>query len=111
MSVRFGSVALAPPVDVAFYLVVRASELDALEGSDFEIDRQIVNVRRALDRSRANQAKSTKTGDARRFRIEAESMPLLCETKDEAGGQGASGQIFPELDHTSYSQRLGTFLF
>jgi integrase len=95
---------------LAVYLGVRAGELDALEWRDLDLDRGIAHVRRAIDRSTSGETKTTKTGDPRRFCIESELMPLLCQMKAEAGGPMASGRIVSHLNATEYSKRLREFL-
>lgn len=94
-------------VPVALYLGVRAGELDALVWGDVDLEHGVVHVHRALDRSRPGKAKSTKTGSARRFRIEPELLPLLRAMRQEAGGIGT---VFPALKLTGRSEKLRMFL-
>jgi integrase len=94
-------------VAVAVYLGVRAGELDALEWGDVDLEHGVVHVHRALDRSRPGKAKSTKTGSARRFRIEPELLPLLAAMREETGGKGT---VFPALKLTGRSEKLRMFL-
>ena len=61
---------------LAIYLYVRGSELKALEWDDVDLTHGIVNVHRAMDRSQT-VTKSTKSGEARRFSVERELLPLL----------------------------------
>ena len=74
-------------VALSVYLVPRASELDALEWSDVDVERGIVHVHQALDRSRKG-TKPTKTKGTRRFAVEPALLPLLRAMHTEASGQG-----------------------
>jgi integrase len=94
-------------VVVSVYLGVRAGELDALHWEDIDLDHGIVQVHRALDRSRPGEVKSTKTGTARRFRIEPNLLPLLKAMHAESGGEGT---LFPRLKLTGRSEKLRMFL-
>jgi integrase len=94
-------------VAVSVYLGVRAGELDALEWGDVDLTHGIVHVHRALDRSRPGLAKATKTGTARRFRIEPALLPLLAAMHRAAGGEG---RVFPPLKLTGRSEKLRAFL-
>ncbi|HTQ02942.1 MAG TPA: site-specific integrase [Polyangiaceae bacterium] len=94
-------------VAVSVYLGVRAGELDALEWDDLDLAHGVVHVHRALDRSRPGKAKATKTGTARRFRIEPALLPLLVAMRGESGGKGA---LFPPLKLTGRSEKLRAFL-
>lgn len=94
-------------VAVSVYLGVRAGELDALEWGDVDLAHGIVHVHRALDRSRPGLAKATKTGAARRFRIEPALLPLLSAMHAETGGKG---RVFPPLKLTGRSEKLRMFL-
>jgi integrase len=94
-------------VAASVYFGVRAGELDALEWEDIDLDHGIVQVHRALDRSRPGAVKSTKTGTARRFRIEPNLVPLLKAMHAETGGKGP---LFPALKLTGRSEKLRMFL-
>ncbi len=93
----------------AVYLGLRAGEQDALEWQDIDLARGIIDVRRAIDRSQDDATKGTKTGQSRFFPIEPTLLPLLTAMQKEAGGKGAM-RVFEELDSSSYSPRLRTFL-
>lgn len=99
-------------VAVSVYLGLRAGELDALEWEDIDLEHGIVNVHRALDRSRPGMVKATKTGTARRFRIEPNLVPLLRLMREEArgGAETAQGPVFPRLKLTGRSEKLRMFL-
>ena len=94
-------------VAVSIYLGTRAGELDALEWEDVDLERGIVHVHRAIDRSRKGIVKSTKTGSPRRFRIEAAVLPLLRAMKAEGPG---TGRVFPPLKLTGRAEKLRAFL-
>ena len=72
-------------VAVAVYTGLRAGELEALRWEDVDLDRGIISVHRSIDRSRGI-AKETKSGKPRRFKMEAELIPLLCRMHDERTG-------------------------
>lgn len=94
-------------VAVSVYLGVRAGELDALDWDDVDLPHGVVHVHRALDRSRPGTTKSTKTGAARRFRIEPSLLALLVAMRGESGGKG---RVFPPLKLTGRSEKLRMFL-
>ena len=71
---------------LAIYLYLRGSELAALEWGDVDLHHGIVHIHRSFDAK--GKAKSTKSGDARRFSIEAELLPLLRVMQRESGGEG-----------------------
>lgn len=90
---RFVSCELAPlrlrrAVAIAVYTFVRDGELRALrwDGGDIDIEHGTLSVTRALQRS--GKTKSTKSGETRRFAIEANLLPLLRAMRAEAGGKG-----------------------
>lgn len=93
-------------VAVSVYLGVRAGELDALDWEDIDLEHGIVQVHRALNRSRPGELKCTKTGTARRFRIEPNLVPLLRAMRAEGG----SGRLFATLKLTGRSEKLRMFL-
>jgi integrase len=73
-------------IAVATYLYARAGELRALTWDDIDVERGLVQIHRGTDREGAT--KSTKTGIARRFAVEAALVPLLQAMHTEAGGAG-----------------------
>jgi integrase len=75
-------------VVIAIYTFVRDGELRELrwDGGDIDMDHGTLSITRALARTGA--VKSTKSGETRRFGIEANLMPLLEAMHDEAKGKG-----------------------
>jgi integrase len=73
---------------LAVYLFPRAGELEALEWDDFVLDRLVVHIHRAVDRSRAGETKPTKTDAPRRFSFEPQVAPLLQAMHAESGAVG-----------------------
>ena len=71
---------------LAIYLYLRGSELAALRWGDIDWHHGIAHVHRSFDEN--GKAKSTKSGDARRFRVETELLPLLHAMQRESGGEG-----------------------
>jgi len=63
-------------VTQAIYLYPRDGEHRVLRHADVDLDHGVVNIARAWDR-RAREIKSTKSGEARRFNVEPELVPLL----------------------------------
>lgn len=75
-------------VAIAVYTFVRDGELRALrwDGGDIDIEHGTLSVTRALARS--GDTKSTKSGETRRFAIEANLLPLLRAMHEGAGKAG-----------------------
>jgi len=75
-------------VAIAVYTFVRDGELRALrwDGGDVDIDHGTLSVTRSLARTGA--VKSTKSGETRRFAIEANVLPLLRTMHREANAKG-----------------------
>ena len=94
-------------ITLSVYLGTRAGELDALEWSDVDLEHGIVHIHRSADRTRAGEKKATKTGLARRVRIEPALLPLLKAMHEESGG---SGLVCPAASGGSRSARLRVFL-
>jgi integrase len=74
-------------VVLAVYLGVRASELEALEWEDFDLEHGRVTVHRAMARGKGT-TKGTKSDAPRPFNVERELLPLLRAMRKEAGGKG-----------------------
>ncbi len=72
---------------LATYLLLRAAEIEALGWDDVDLARGVVHVHRSLRRY-TREEKPTKTGDTRRFSIEAPVLPLLATLHRERGGKG-----------------------
>ncbi len=70
---------------LAIYLVPRAGELRALRWPDVDLEHGAVHVHRAPN-PRTGLEKPTKTGEARRFAVEPEVLPLLRAMHDEGAG-------------------------
>jgi integrase len=88
---------------LAAYLFPRPGELEALMWEDIDLQRGTVHIHRGIDRYR-DQEKSTKTGQARRFSIEPQLLPLLRVLHAEASGKGRVVDDMPEV--TNLSRRL-----
>jgi integrase len=75
-------------VAIAIYTFVRDGELRALrwDGGDIDIDHGTLSITRAL--TRIGAVKSTKSGETRRFAIEANLLPLLHAMCTEAKTKG-----------------------
>jgi len=73
---------------ISVYTFVRDGELRALrwDGGDVDIAHGTLSITRSLKRTGA--IKSTKSGETRRFAIEAALMPLLQSMHDKADGRG-----------------------
>jgi integrase len=90
------------------YLILRASELEALAWDDIDLGHGMVHVHRSLvDRTRID--KPTKTGSKRRFAIDPALMPLLRAMHRESGGVGRILGAF-SLDRHGFSRSLRQFL-
>ncbi|MCA9644839.1 MAG: site-specific integrase [Myxococcales bacterium] len=75
-------------VAIAVYLGARASELEALEWTDIDLEHGKVNIHQAISRDSRDVTKSTKSDAPRTFSMEPELMPLLRAMHAEAGGRG-----------------------
>jgi len=95
-------------VAVSVYLGLRAGELDALRWPDVDLEHGVVHVHQAVDRSRAGELKTTKSGVSRRFRIEPALVPLLVAMHAEAGGKGL---VCEPISEGTRSMRLRRFLW
>jgi integrase len=71
-------------VALAIYLGVRASELDALEWDDFDLEHGKVTVHRSVVRDAQDELKGIKSGKARPFSVEPVLLPLLRAMRAEA---------------------------
>ena len=69
---------------IAVYLYARPGELEALEWSDFDLDRGTVHIHRAVHYDTA-AVKPVKTQEARRFSVERNLLPLLRAMHDARG--------------------------
>src|SRR5262249_17919242 len=67
------------------YPYLRAGELEALGPEDVDVERALIHVHRAVDRSR-NGVKGTKSQLARRVPIEPALLPLARTLRQEARG-------------------------
>ncbi len=74
-------------VAIAVYTYVRAGELRALTWDDVNIERGILSITKATDRTTGG-LKSTKTKSPRLLPIEPALLPLLKTMHDECGGEG-----------------------
>ena len=76
-------------VAIAVYTFVRDGELRALtwDGGDLDLERGTLSITQAL--ARTGKIKPTKSGETRRFAIEANLLPLLRAMHEEAGKKGA----------------------
>lgn len=74
-------------VTEAIYLFPRDGELQALEVADVDQVHGVVSITKALN-ARTGKVESTKTGETRRFAIEATLLPLLTSIHEEQGGKG-----------------------
>lgn len=72
---------------VAVYTYARASELEALECEDIDLEHRLIHIHRAIGRSKDGKVKLTKTNNPRRIPIEPALMPLLVTLKREATGR------------------------
>lgn len=73
---------------IAIYCYLRPAELESLRWEDLDLDRETIQVRRGIDRSRGTE-KAPKAGRARApFDIEPELLPLLRAMHGESGGRG-----------------------
>ena len=68
---------------LAVYLYVRAGELEELRWEDVDLERGILHIHRAIDRSRG-RVKATKSSSARRFTVEPAILPLLRAMRAES---------------------------
>ncbi len=69
-------------VAVAVYVGARAGELRVLRWGDLDLEHGTIHIHRARDRVTGDD-KSTKSGNARRFALEANILPLLRTMHDE----------------------------
>ncbi len=92
---------------LAVYLYPRAGELEALEWEDIELERGVIHIHRAIDRSRDGETKATKTDTPRRFSLEAQVAPLLRAMHDEVGG---AGPVTWMPRHRDLAEGLRTYL-
>ncbi|MGD0680079.1 MAG: tyrosine-type recombinase/integrase [Polyangiaceae bacterium] len=74
-------------VAIAIYTYLRDGELRALrwDGGDIDLEHGVLSVTKAL---RHRTVKPTKSGETRRFAIEAALLPLLQTMRAEAGHEG-----------------------
>src|SRR5580658_9604652 len=105
-------------VALAIYTFVRDGELRALRwgAGDVDLEHGVLSVTRALRRVRLEPVRKgeparfatvpTKTGETRRFAIEATLLPLLKAMHGEAGGEGPL--VVLPVDHHAHSLRHAT---
>jgi integrase len=67
---------------VAIYTFLRAGELEALEWDDVDLQHNVIQVTKAIDRT-TGETKSTKSGETRRIPIDPNLRPLLQRMHDE----------------------------
>ncbi len=110
-------------VAIAIYTYLRDGELRALhwDGGDVDLEHGVLSVTKAM---RSGTVKPTKTGETRRFALEATLLPLLRAMHKEAGHKGpvvhlrgdhmarllrkwlhAAGVRRPELHHGSPTRK------
>ncbi len=95
-------------VALAVYLYAREGELRALrwDAGDLDMDHGMIAITRAVN-TRTGKIDSTKSGETRRFAVEAELLPLLRVLKREAHGKGA---VFPIANLGNMADRLRRWL-
>jgi integrase len=76
-------------VAVAVYTYTRDGELRVLrwDGGDVDLEHGVLSITRAYNR-RTKDLKDTKTGESRRFAVEANLLPLLTAMRDESHAKG-----------------------
>jgi integrase len=67
---------------VAIYTFLRAGELEALEWDDVDLEHNVIQVTKAIERA-TGETKSTKSGETRRIPIDPNLRPLLERLHDE----------------------------
>jgi integrase len=82
----------------AVYTYMRAGELEALEWDDVDLEHNVIQITKAIDR-KTGEAKSTKSGETRRIPIEPALRPLLQQLHDERkeltpDGEAVTGRVF-----------------
>jgi integrase len=95
-------------VALAVYTYAREGELRALrwDGGDLDMDHGTLAITRAVN-TRTGKIDSTKSGETRRFAVEAELLPLLRMMKREAHGRGP---MFPIPKLGNMADRLRRWL-
>ncbi len=84
-------------VAIAVYTYARAGELRALTWDDVDLERGIVAITKATDRTTGG-LKSTKTKTPRLLPIEPALLPLLQSMQEESGGEGQLMDLPSERD-------------
>jgi integrase len=84
-------------VAIAVYTYARAGELRALTWDDVDLERGILSITKATDRTTGG-LKSTKTKSPRLLPIEPELLPLLQTMHDECNGEGHVMDLPSERD-------------
>jgi integrase len=77
------------------YMFMRAGELEALTWDDVDLE-HVIQINKAIDRE-TGDAKSTKSGEARRIPIEPRLRPLLAAMHAQVKGSGDAPPIAPVL--------------
>ncbi|MGA2451649.1 MAG: hypothetical protein ABTD50_23580 [Polyangiaceae bacterium] len=98
VSCRRVPLAMRRAVAIAVYTFARDGELQALRWRDGDIDLEhgVLAITRALN-ARTGKVESTKSGETRRFAIEANLLPLLEAMHIEADG---TGPVLPTTNST-----------
>jgi integrase len=91
---------------LSVYTYTRAAELEALEWEDVDIDRRIIHIHRAIDRSENGEVKETKTNNPRRIPIEPALLPLLLALQ----GTASRGRLISMPPACDLSDRLRQYL-
>ncbi|MGA2451512.1 MAG: tyrosine-type recombinase/integrase [Polyangiaceae bacterium] len=94
-------------VALAVYTFTRDGELRALRwgAGDVDLDHGVLSITRALNRD-TGRVESTKSGEGRRFAIEANLLPLLRAMHDEASGTGPVADLPPPTHAPAYLRRF-----
>jgi integrase len=115
---QMAGMSIYPVIVLGMATGMRRGEMLALEWTDLDWDRRILEVAKSLEETKAGlRIKSTKSGESRRFAISAKVLDVLREHKREQDQQRAvfgadyanKNLIFARPDGEHYSpDKLGT---